>query len=99
MSAYVIAQYDITNPEGYGAYAAAAGPSVFQFGGEVLVADRESTPLEGARPDNVLVLRFPSAEAAQKWYDSPEYQAAVPHRVDNTTNGTLVIAAEFILPS
>ncbi|HVF73878.1 MAG TPA: DUF1330 domain-containing protein [Acidimicrobiales bacterium] len=95
MSAYVIARYDITNPEGYAAYGAAAGPSVFQHGGEVVVADQSALALEGPKPSNVVVLRFPSTEAAVAWYESPEYQAALPHRLDNTADGSMVVVQEF----
>ena len=99
MSAYAIFHYDITNPEGYGAYAAAAGPSVYQYGGEVLAADPNASPLEGDKPGNVVVLKFPSVEAAQKWYESPEYQAALPDRLNNISNGIAFIATEFTPPS
>jgi uncharacterized protein (DUF1330 family) len=45
-----------------------------------------------------VVLRFPSKEAAQGWYDSPEYQAVVHLRTDNS-RGTLVICDEFVMPN
>lgn len=99
MSVYVIFQYDITNPEGYQPYMAAAGPTVFQYGGEVVAADPNGIALEGDKPGNVVVLKFESAEAAQKWYESPEYQAALPHRLNNVSGNTAVIAAEFQMPS
>lgn len=35
---------------------------------------------EGDAPDGVVLLEFPTAEEARAWYDSPEYQAAIPHR-------------------
>lgn len=35
---------------------------------------------EGAAPDGVLLLEFPTVEAARAWYNSPEYQAAIPFR-------------------
>jgi uncharacterized protein (DUF1330 family) len=38
-------------------------------------------PLEGKAPDGVVILEFPSMDEAKAWYDSPEYQAAVPHRI------------------
>ena len=31
-----------------------------------------------------MVIRFESKEAMRGWYDSPEYQAAVPHRLNNS---------------
>ena len=99
MAAYFIFQYDITNPDGSAPYPAAAGPSVYQYGGEVIVADPNSVAVEGAKPGNVVVVKFESAEAAQKWYESPEYQAALPHRLGSTANNTALIAAEFTPPS
>jgi uncharacterized protein (DUF1330 family) len=36
--------------------------------------------LEGAAPDGVVMLQFPTLEDAQAWYNSPGYQAAIPHR-------------------
>lgn len=99
MTAYVIVTYDITDPDGYAAYGPLAGPSVSQYGGEVVVADRAAVALEGAKPDNVVVLRFPSAEAADAWYRSPEYQAALPHRTGHTADGRAVIAAGFTPPA
>ena len=36
--------------------------------------------LEGTPPDGVVVLEFPTVEDAKAWYNSDEYQAAVPFR-------------------
>ena len=36
--------------------------------------------LEGAPPDGVVILQFPTVEDAKAWYNSPAYQAAMPHR-------------------
>jgi uncharacterized protein (DUF1330 family) len=36
--------------------------------------------LEGEAPDGVVLLQFPTVEDAKAWYNSPGYQAAVPHR-------------------
>lgn len=99
MTAYVVVSYDITDPDGYAAYGPAAGPSVAKYQGEVVIADRDATALEGGKPGNVVVLRFPSAEAAEEWYRSPEYQTALPHRLQNTANGRAVIATGFTPPA
>lgn len=95
MSAYVIARYRITDPEGYAGYGPLAGPSVAKHGGEVVVADQSALAMEGEQPDNVVVLRFPSVDAARTWYESEDYQAAVPHRTKHTEGGSLVIAHGF----
>lgn len=36
--------------------------------------------LEGSAPDGAIVLEFPTIEDAQAWYQSPDYQAAIPYR-------------------
>lgn len=37
-------------------------------------------PLEGEPPEGVIMLEFPDAATARAWYESPGYQAALPHR-------------------
>jgi uncharacterized protein (DUF1330 family) len=36
--------------------------------------------LEGVAPDGLVMLQFPTVEDAKAWYNSPAYQAAIPHR-------------------
>ena len=36
--------------------------------------------LEGAEPDGMVMLQFPTLEDAKAWYSSPAYQAAIPYR-------------------
>jgi len=36
--------------------------------------------LEGKAPDGVVMLQFPTVEAAKAWYNSPGYQKAIRHR-------------------
>ena len=52
---------------------------------------------EGEPGVHTVVLRFASKEAAQGWYDSPEYQAIIHLRTDNS-RGSLVICDEFVRP-
>ena len=47
---------------------------------EPLVVYGRMEALEGDAPDGIVVLRFPSVDAARKWYFSPGYQAALAHR-------------------
>lgn len=44
------------------------------------VLDGAVTALEGQAPDGVILLEFPTVEDARAWYNSPQYQAALPHR-------------------
>ena len=97
MAGYFIANYKITNPEGYEAYVPAIMPTLNAHGAEVLVADYESESIEGDPASVTVVLRFSSKEAARAWYDSPEYQGSVHLRTDNT-EGFAVLADEFVMP-
>ena len=98
MAGYLIANYNITNHEGYQAYIAAVGPTIIGHGGEVLVAGPGSEAVEGEPSAVTVVLKFPSKDALRSWYDSPEYQEIIHHRTDNT-QGSLVFADEFVMPS
>lgn len=98
MPAYLIANYDITNQEGYNAYTASVGPTILSHGGEILVAGPGSKPVEGSPGAVTVVLKFPSMEALQGWYDSPEYQQIISLRSDNTERHLVVFAEEFVMP-
>ena len=76
MTVYLVANVTVLNAERMEAYAAAAGPTVAAHGGEFILDGQLAETLsgKGAAPGLALV-RFPSLEAAQTWYHSPEYQA------------------------
>ena len=97
MSAYAVASYRVTNPEGFGDYPAQAIPTILQYGGEVLAADRESQVVEGEPAPVTVILRFPSKDAAREWYRSDEYQRIIHMRTDNS-EGTVVLLDEFVMP-
>jgi uncharacterized protein (DUF1330 family) len=97
MAGYLIANYRITNAEGYQAYIAAVGPTILAQGGEILVAGPGSEAVEGEPGPVTVVLKFPSKDALRAWYDSPEYQEIIHLRTDNT-EGSLVFADEFVMP-
>ena len=63
MSSYLVANYDVTNQEGYNAYLAAVGPTIVAHNGKILVAGPNSTPVEGNPGGVTVVLEFPSREA------------------------------------
>ncbi len=93
MTGYVVANYDITNQEGYQAYLQTVAPTLTSHGAEILAADYETEVREGAPGRVTIVIRFDSPEAARGWYESPEYQEIVHHRTDNS-DGFLVICEE-----
>ncbi|MFG6413759.1 DUF1330 domain-containing protein [Roseateles sp. DC23W] len=77
MSAYILANVKITNPEQYEDYRRLSTLAMKGHGAEVLVRGGKTTVLEGDwTPDRVVLLKFPTHDAAQAFYDSPEYGAA-----------------------
>jgi uncharacterized protein (DUF1330 family) len=98
MTTYLIANYRVTNPEAYAEYPPAVAPTLAPFGGELLVADFDSEIVEGAASPVSIVLRFPSRQSARDWYNSPEYQAVIHLRTDNS-EGQLVFADSLPAPA
>ena len=83
MSAYMVFNYTITNPEGYKAYPPAAGSTLAPHGAEVLVADYESEVAEGMPGHVTVVLHFESKETARAWCESRDNHAARGLRTAN----------------
>ncbi|VWD28003.1 hypothetical protein BCO71033_03663 [Burkholderia contaminans] len=48
---------------------------------KVLAAYGPQETLEGDGPEGIVIVEFPSGDAARAWYDSPAYQAIVQHRI------------------
>lgn len=79
MPALWIAHVTVTDAEAYGKYAELAGPAIAKHGGEFIARGGRYVQLEGRDRARNVVARFPSLEAAEACYNSPEYQAALDH--------------------
>ncbi len=92
MPAYVLAEIEITNPEGYKAYTSIVAASIEKYGGRFLVRGTPCHALEGDWPERRRVLlEFPTAEAARKWWDSPEYEKPKALRRANSKGRLLLL--------
>lgn len=98
MPAYMIASYEITDPDGYESYLASVVPLLEKHGAEVLVADHDAQALEGDKRSTYIVLRFDSAAAALAWYNDPAYASVKKLRLDSSRDGSLALCAGFVLP-
>ena len=77
MSAYVINDMEVTDPQLFEEYKKLSPPTVAQFGGKFLARGGRTETLEGDwSPRRLVVLEFASMERAQAWIDSPEYAPA-----------------------
>ena len=93
--AYVIGQLTVHNPEGYLKYSQVVPTTLAQYGGAYLVRGGNCTQLEGtAQGNRRVVIEFASRQAAETWYNSPEYQAILPHRLANS-EGHIVLVDGF----
>lgn len=98
MAVYFIASYNIEDQQGYEGYVPGVMPLLQKHNAEILVADYEAKPIEGeARGVNV-VLKFESEEAAMNMYNDPDYEPVKKIRLTSTTNGTLLLAKQFVPP-
>lgn len=92
MNAYVLVEVHVTNPEPYAAYRDLAGASVARHGGRFLVRGGAVTPLEGGwQPQRLVVIEFPSVDAAREWYFSEDYQTALKIRLANSVGKALIV--------
>ena len=91
MSAYLIANVDVHDPDAYQAYRSRTGAIVERHGGRFIVRGGKIHHLEGqdwAR--RLVIIKFPDLDAAKGFYDSPEYQEVIPLRT-NVSDGALLI--------
>ena len=89
MSAYVIAEIDVQNPEGYEEYRPLANESITRHGGRFIVRGGKTEVFEGEWSDRIVVAEFESLEAARAWYFSDDYQAAAAIR-HRTSQGRII---------
>ena len=77
MSAYIIANVDVSDPVQYEEYKKLSSAAMQAHGAEVCVRGGKVEVLEGDwNPQRLVVLKFPNVEAANKFYASPEYGKA-----------------------
>jgi uncharacterized protein (DUF1330 family) len=92
MSAYVVVDVQVHDPEGYAEYRQLSGASVAQYGGQFIVRGGAVEVAEGDwQPGRFVVIQFPSMEQAKTWYNSPEYTAAREIRQRYSTGKLLFV--------
>jgi uncharacterized protein (DUF1330 family) len=91
MAAYVLAEIEITNPDGYKEYTAIVPATIAQYGGKFLTRGGAVEVLEGDWPQRRrVIIQFDSMAAAKRWWDSPEYAKPKSMRRANS-NGRLLL--------
>jgi uncharacterized protein (DUF1330 family) len=91
MPAYVVAHVEVTDPDRYAQYRSMVLGTITPFGGRFLVRGPQPEVLEGSwDPKRLVIVEFPDAEHARRWWSSPEYAEAKAIR-QATSVGTLVL--------
>ncbi len=91
MPVYVVAQGRIEDRPKLDEYVGKALPTIQAAGARVLAFDESPEVVEGEiSTPRTVILEFESKEAFRAWYDSPDYQAALPLRLESAP-GTLIV--------
>jgi uncharacterized protein (DUF1330 family) len=92
MTVYIVAEIEVTDPDAYEKYKALAPATIEQYGGRYLARGGEITPHEGDwTPERIVILEFPSRDAAQRWGASPEYAPVVAIRHAASESRSIIV--------
>ncbi|KWB20490.1 hypothetical protein WL32_17700 [Burkholderia cepacia] len=68
-----------------------AGSTLVGHPAKVLVAYGAQETIEGEGPEGIVIVEFPSKEAALAWYESPAYREVIQHRFRGATFRAVVV--------
>jgi uncharacterized protein (DUF1330 family) len=92
MTAYIIAEVEVHDPDTYATYTAQTPGVIERFGGRFIVRGGAAEVLEGERaPGRLVVIEFPDAAGAMRFYHSPEYQAIIGIRHRAATSRLILV--------
>jgi uncharacterized protein (DUF1330 family) len=92
---YVVGLVTITNKDWIPEYRPKTAALLAKHGGRILIRGAPASLLEGAAPDAdaILVVEFPSIEAARAWYGDPDYQPLIELRQTGSKMDLVLIEA------
>jgi uncharacterized protein (DUF1330 family) len=91
MTAYVVNEIEVTDPELFQTYAVQALPIILAYGGRIVVRGGSPAVIEGANPGRVVINEFADRATALAWRNSPEYKAILPIRDASSTSRVYVV--------
>ncbi len=92
MTAYVVLDIEVVDPEKYKDYAKLAPASVEKYGGKYIVRGGANETLEGDwQAKRLVILEFPSVQQAKTWMNSPEYAPARALRHKYSRSNAVVV--------
>lgn len=92
MTAYAIAHLrNVVLNQGIIDYLQGIDATLEPFGGRFLIHGGPKDMREGQFTDDLIMIAFPSLDAARGWYDSPAYQALAPLRMQGAEGEVFII--------
>ena len=90
--AYAIGQLrSVRLNDGIVAYLRGIDATLEPFGGRFIIHGGKKEVMEGAPSDDLIVISFPTMEAARSWYASPAYQALIGLRTQGAEGDVFLI--------
>ena len=100
MPAYLVVEIAIKDTARYERYKPLASASIAKYGGKYLSRGGATTALEGTwHPERFVILEFPDADTAQRWWSSPEYAEAKKLRQSCAETRMLLVEGKFFDPA
>ena len=98
MKYYAVAQLTVTDPSWVASYVAEVTPLVESMGGRYLARSAAVERIEGDRelPQIVLLIEWPSKEAAEAFYASAAYASHRQARIRGAVNEFLLVSGEDV---
>lgn len=92
MSVYFVAQIKIHDNDEYEKYLAGVDDVFARYNGEYLAVDDSPRVMEGKWEYTKMVLiRFENESDLLRWYESPEYQEILRHRLQGAQCDTVLV--------
>jgi uncharacterized protein (DUF1330 family) len=92
LAGYLIANIEVKDPMKFDEYRQKVAPLIEKFGGRYLIRGGEVRHLEGNLSfHRLVVLEFPTVEAARNFYESAEYQPILKLRLDSTRSDAVLV--------
>ena len=98
MKYYAVAEMTVTDCAWVAAYVADVTPMVERYGGRYLARTSHAEKLEGERaaPQVLLIIEWPSREAAMAFYESEEYRPYRESRIAGSINEFILVPGEDV---
>ena len=92
MSAYIVAEVEVTDPRTFEEYRKLVPPTIEAFGGRYVVRGGAVGSLEGDwRPKRMVVIEFDDMERAKAWHGSELYAPAKALREASANTRMIVV--------